>query len=100
MLLLRARAFAEAGPARVLGVAAVLAGVGAAVPAALAQVPAVRLAVAAGLGLVALLAAWAATSTLSPVGRRTLDILELLLTAAAIPAALAAMGLFALVRGA
>ncbi|MDN5920685.1 MAG: hypothetical protein L0I76_37220, partial [Pseudonocardia sp.] len=100
VLLLRARAFAEAAPARVLGVAAVAATVGAAVPVALSHGATGRLLVAAGLGLVVLVAAGTATGTLSPVGRRTLDVLELLLTAAAIPAALAAMGLFALVRGA
>lgn len=100
VLLLRARAFAEAAPARVLGSAAVLATVGAAVPVALSQGATGRLLVAAGLGLAVLVAARTTTGTLSPVGRRTLDILELLLTAAAIPAALAAMGLFALVRGA
>lgn len=100
VLLLRARAFAEAGPARVLGTAAILTTIGAAVPFALSQGATARLLVAAGLGLVVLVAARTATGSLSPVGRRTLDILELVLTAAAIPAALAAMGLFALVRGA
>lgn len=100
VLLLRARAFAEAAPARVLGTAAVLATVGAAVPVALVHGPTVRLLVAAGLGVAVLVAARALTGTPSPVGRRTLDVLELVLTAAAIPVAIAAMGLFALVRGA
>ncbi len=99
VLLLRARAFAEDGPARVLTGAAVATAVGAGVLAAVEHGPIVRLLTAAGLGLGVLVAVRAAGTQLSPVGRRTLDVLELILTAAAIPAALAAMGLFALVRG-
>ena len=78
---------------------AVATAVGAGLLAALHHGPVVRLLTAAALALGVLVAVRAARSTLSPVGRRTLDVLELVLTAAAIPAALAAMGLFALVRG-
>lgn len=99
VLLLRARAFAEAGPALVLAAAAVGTAGGAGLLAALAHGPVVRLATAAALAAGVLVAARTAGARLSPVGRRTLDVLELVLTAAAIPAALAAMGLFALVRG-
>ncbi|TCK20366.1 type VII secretion integral membrane protein EccD [Pseudonocardia endophytica] len=99
VLLLRARAFAEAGPALVLAATAVGTAVGTGLLAATAHGPVVRLVAAGVLGLGVLVAVRTAGTTLSPVGRRTLDVLELVLTAAAIPAALAAMGLFALVRG-
>ncbi|MFP5069741.1 hypothetical protein ACLFMI_08745 [Pseudonocardia nantongensis] len=99
VLLLRARALAEPGPARVLSGAAVLGVAAAVVPAALAHGPEVRLVAAAVLGLAVPVGAAVARVTPSPPARRALDVTELVLTAAAIPAALAAMGLFALVRG-
>ena len=99
VLLLRARAFAEAVPAQVLAATAVATAVGAGLLAALHHGPVVRLGTAVVLALGVLVAVRTAGSRMSPVGRRTLDVLELILTAAAIPAALAAMGLFALVRG-
>ncbi|WP_337825540.1 type VII secretion integral membrane protein EccD [Pseudonocardia sp. UM4_GMWB1] len=98
VLLLRARALVEPAAARILTGAAVVAVATAAVPAALALDPAPRLAVAAGLLLAVGAGAAAARTTPSPPARRALDVCELVLTAAAVPAALAAMGLFALVR--
>lgn len=99
VLLLRARAFAEEGPARVLGAVAVGTAVTAGLVTAWQHGPVVRLGTAAGLVLGVLVAVLADGRRMTPVGRRALDVLELVLTAAAIPAALAAMGLFALVRG-
>lgn len=99
VLLLRARALAEPGPARMLAGIAVLGVAGAAVPAALAHGPGVRLGAAAALGLAVLVGGAMVRVTPSPPARRALDVTELLLTAAAIPAALAAMGLFTWVRG-
>lgn len=98
VLLLRARALVEPAPARILTGSAVVAVAIAAVPAALALEPAPRLAVAAGLLLAVGVGAAAARATPSPPARRALDVCELVLTAAAVPAALAAMGLFSLVR--
>lgn len=99
VLLLRARALVEPVAARVLAGTAVLAVAAAAVPAALVLGPALRIAVAAGLLLAVGLGAAAARADPSPPARRALDVTELVLTAAAVPAALAAMGLFGLVRG-
>lgn len=99
VLLMRARALAEPVPARVLAGTAVLAVAVAAVPAALAFGPPARLAAGIGLLVATAVGALAVRATPSPPARRALDIAELLLTAAAIPASLAAMGLFALVRG-
>ncbi|MEQ3550592.1 type VII secretion integral membrane protein EccD [Pseudonocardia nematodicida] len=99
VLLLRARALVEPAPARVLAGAAVLAVAIAAVPAGWAFGPELRIALAAGLALAVPVGAAVTRTTPSPPARRALDVLELVLTAAAIPAALAAMGLFGLVRG-
>ncbi|MBC3189754.1 type VII secretion integral membrane protein EccD [Pseudonocardia sp. C8] len=99
VLLLRARALVEPVPARLLAGTAVAAVAAAAVPAALAVAPAVRIGVAAGLLLAVAAGAAAARATPSPPARRALDVTELVLTAAAIPVSLAAMGVFALVRG-
>ncbi|MEJ8280255.1 type VII secretion integral membrane protein EccD [Pseudonocardia spirodelae] len=99
VLLLRARSCAEPAAARVQAAAAVVAVAAAAVPAALTLSAALRPAVAAGLLLAVAGGAAAVRAAPSPPARRALDVGELVLTAAAIPAALAAMGLFALVRG-
>ncbi|OSY41020.1 MULTISPECIES: type VII secretion integral membrane protein EccD [Pseudonocardia] len=99
VLLMRARALAEPVPAQVLAGTAVLAVAVAAVPAALAFGPVPRLVAGAALLLATAIGAMALRTTPSPPARRALDIAELVLTAAAIPASLAAMGLFSLVRG-
>ncbi|MBP2365825.1 type VII secretion integral membrane protein EccD [Pseudonocardia parietis] len=99
VLLLRARALVEPVPARVLAGTAVVAVVSVAVPVALTVEAPVRIGVAAGLLLAVAAGAATARARPSPPTRRALDVLELVLTAAAIPAALAAMGLFGLVRG-
>ncbi|MFP5019841.1 type VII secretion integral membrane protein EccD [Pseudonocardia phyllosphaerae] len=99
VLLLRARTHTEPLPAQALTGCALAGVAAAAVPAALAHGAEIRLAVAAGLGLATLVGAACVRATPSPPVRRALDVVELLLTAAAIPVALAAMGLFALVRG-
>ncbi|MDF3049184.1 MAG: hypothetical protein K0R87_822 [Pseudonocardia sp.] len=99
-LLLRSRGFADPGPAAVHLAAGVMAGV------ALVGVVA-RAADAAGqlLGALALLlgaaagtAALARAPAASPVARRAVDLLDGVLTAAAVPLALAAAGVFALLR--
>jgi type VII secretion integral membrane protein EccD len=105
VLLLRSRAFAERLPARSMQVAALLAAGTAAAGAGLnAPGPAQRVLVAAALlgvllaaaaGTLAVASGWSA----SPVVRRIADLTELVLTAAAVPLAFAATGLFAAVRG-
>ena len=94
---LRARGFAEPFPARAQLAAAVL---GAAAITVVAPVsPPVRVALAA-VALGALLgAAFLARPALGPIGRRTVDLAELALTAVAVPLAVAALDLFAWVRG-
>ncbi|NMI00416.1 type VII secretion integral membrane protein EccD [Pseudonocardia acidicola] len=102
VLLLRARGFADPVPARTLVVTGLAAGVAALVPAASAAAPAGRLGLAS-----ALLAAAAAGAAVvragehagSPVSRRAVDMLEMVLVALAIPLALGVMGLYGLVRG-
>lgn len=97
---LRARGFADAAPARTLGVCAVLAGVALAGSVALAAGPPGRLLVAvlavAGAGIA--VAAGRGGPPMSPVARRAVDMLESVLVASAVPLAIAATGLFALVR--
>jgi hypothetical protein len=101
-LLLRARGFADVGPSRVHLVAGIAAGVALVVLGAAASGPAGRpvgalvLIGAAALGVQAL---DGAPPGLSPVARRAVDIAEGALTAIAVPLALAAAGVFALVRG-
>jgi type VII secretion integral membrane protein EccD len=102
VLALRSRGFADPAPARtLLGCAAVgLAGLAALTAARPEPLP--RLVAAgvllgvAGLGLAAL--GRAADGT-SPVVRRAVDLLDVVLVAAAVPSAFAAMDLFRLVRG-
>jgi type VII secretion integral membrane protein EccD len=107
VLLLRAQGFADAGPARVHVAAGIATGAVLVGLAALAAGPAGRpvgalvLLGTAALGAVAVRRgnpAAGATSVLSPVTRRALDIAEGVLTAAALPLAVVASGAFALVR--
>ncbi len=99
---LRARSFADPGPARTLLAAAIGTGVGLAVVVALLGGPAGRLAAVVGL-LLAAAAVSVGTARSTPVGspvsRRAVDVLEAVLVAAAVPLALGAMDVFALVRG-
>ena len=101
VLLLRARGFAEPLPARALQVAGLLGGCGAAAAGTLAAPAPIRLlaALASLAALLAVLALHARPRRPGPVGRRTLDLAELVLTASCVPLAAAALGLFALVRG-
>ncbi len=100
-LLLRARGFADAGPARVhlaVGIAAgvALVGLAAAASGSVGRIAgALVLLVAAALGIGAL---GRTPPPASPVVRRAADLAEAVLTAAAVPLALAAAGVFALVR--
>ena len=104
VLLLRARSYADAAPARTaltvglataVGLAATVAGPGA----PLNLVACAVLLVGAGAAVAALDAtARGMRPELSPVVRRTVDLVEGVLVAAAVPVALAAMGLFQLVR--
>jgi WXG100 protein secretion system (Wss), protein YukD len=109
VLLLRARGFADPGPARTHLAAGIVAGVGlvglAAVTAGPAGQPAGALVLlgtaavgAAAIGRGTLGATGGASAALSPVARRALDIAEGVLTAAAVPLAVVASGAFALVR--
>jgi len=105
VLLLRARGYADVAPARTglaagtavaIGLAAAVGGPGS--PWGL--VACAVLLVGAGAGIAALAAAERGTRPeLSPVLRRTVDLVEGVFAAAAVPLALAAMDLFALVRG-
>jgi len=101
-LLLRARGFADAVPARVHLAAGTAAGVALVGLAAVASGPVGRPAGALVLlGTAAVGAAVAgrgAPTVLSPVARRALDVAEGVLTAAAVPLAVVASGTFALVR--
>lgn len=101
VLALRGRTFADPAPARTLGVAAVVAGLGvAALLARSGPVGAVLAATAllAAAGTVALRLS-RTSPVASPVSRRAVDLLEGLLVAASVPLAFTAMGLFGLVRG-
>jgi type VII secretion integral membrane protein EccD len=101
VLMLRARGYADPWPSRVHLAAGITAGVvtvGLAATAAGADgllVGAVVLLAAAVVGAAAL---GAPVPTASPVARRAVDICEGVLTAAAVPLALAAAGVFAVVR--
>jgi type VII secretion integral membrane protein EccD len=105
VLLLRARGYADLAPACTtraaatavaIGLAAAVGGLGS----PLGLVACAVLLVAAGAGVATLdAAARGMRPELSPVLRRTIDVVEGVLAAAAVPLALAAMGLFALVRG-
>lgn len=101
VLALRARGYADPAPARTLLVCAVGSGIGLAGLAAAAAAPPMRLLVAALLVLIAAtaVAAERTTPVLSPIARRAVDLLEGVLVAVAVPLALGAMGLYALVRG-
>lgn len=104
VLLLRARSYADAAPARTalaiglmtaVGLAVTLAGPGSPLSLAACAV----LLVGAGVGVAALAdTARGLRPELSPVLRRTVDWVEGVLVAAAVPVALAAMDLFQLVR--
>jgi type VII secretion integral membrane protein EccD len=102
VLALRARSFADRVPARTLLASAITAAVALAGLVVVQAGAAARPAVAGAL----LVAAAGGTVILSrtrpmgsPVSRRAVDLLEVLLVAAAIPLALAAMDVFRLVRG-
>ena len=101
VLLLRTRGFADPSTARVhllAGTAASIALIGTVAP---AFGPAGYLAGALVLlgGAAAALVGLGRTAAASPVARRAVDVVEAVLTAAAVPLALAAAGVFALVRG-
>jgi type VII secretion integral membrane protein EccD len=102
VLALRARGFADSAPSRTLLGCAVVGLAGLAILAAARPEPLPRLVAVGvllavtGLGLVAL----GRTSPAgSPVSRRAIDLLDVVLVAAAVPLAFAAMDLFRLVRG-
>ncbi|GAA4713511.1 hypothetical protein GCM10023215_65610 [Pseudonocardia yuanmonensis] len=101
VLLLRARGFAEPLPARALQVAGLLGGAGAAVAGTLTAPAPVRLLVALAIlgALLTVLGRHGRPGRIGPVGRRTVDLAELVLTALCIPLAAGALDLFALVRG-
>lgn len=102
VIALRVRGFADAAPARATLVAALVAAAGTAVVLATVGGPVTRLVVAAVVGagaVAATLLAGRAGPIASPVSRRAVDLLEGVLTAAAIPLALAVMDVYAMVRG-
>ena len=105
VLLLRARSYADAAPARTALAAGIATAVGLAAVVAAPGAPPSLLAAAvlllgAGAGVAALDATARGTRPgLSPVVRRTVDLVEGVLVAAAVPLGLAAMELFQLVRG-
>ena len=101
VLFLRVRGFADPATARVhlvAGTAAAVALIGSAAP---ALGPAGRLAGALVLlgGAAAVVVGLGRTTAASPVVRRAVDVVEAVLTAATVPLALAAAGVFELVRG-
>ena len=104
VLLLRARSYADAAPARTALAIGVMTAVGLAVTldgpgSPLSLAACAVLLVGAGVGIAALAAAARGLRPeLSPVLRRTVDWVEGVLVAAAVPLALAAMDLFQLVR--
>ncbi len=102
MLALRALGFVDPMAVHTLLGAALVGCVGMLVPVGLAAGPTGRLGVAlvlllgaAGAGL----ATGGGTRVGSPVARRALDLLEVVLVAATVPLALGVMGLYGLVRG-
>jgi type VII secretion integral membrane protein EccD len=100
VLLLRARGFADPATARIhlgAGTAAAVALVGTTAPALGPPGHLIGALVLLG-GAAAALAGLRRTPAASPVARRAVDVVEAVLTAAAAPLALAAAGLFALVR--
>ena len=99
-LLLRSRGFADPGPAAVHLAAGVMAGVALVGVVARSADAAVQLlgALVLLLGAAAGTAALARAPAASPVARRAVDLLDGVLTAAAVPLALAAAGVFALLR--
>ncbi|HVL83622.1 MAG TPA: type VII secretion integral membrane protein EccD [Pseudonocardia sp.] len=102
VLLLRVCGYADATPARILLAAGTGAGVALAGLLGTVAGPVARLGTAAALVVVAagaLLVGAGPAPDISPVSRRAVDILENLLVAAAVPLALGAMGVYALVRG-
>jgi type VII secretion integral membrane protein EccD len=101
LLGLRARSFADPGPARALAASALAAGIGLALVLGSSGEPLARPIGAVGL----LVAAGAMLSTIdrhrpvgSPVGRRAVDLAEGLLTAAVAPLALGVLDMYSLVR--
>jgi type VII secretion integral membrane protein EccD len=102
VLALRARGYADPAPSRTLLGCAVAGLAGLAILTAARPEPLPRLLavgvllVVAGLGLVAI---GRSSRTVSPVARRAIDLLDVVLVAAAVPLAFAAMDLFRLVRG-
>ena len=101
VLFLRVRGFADPATARVhlvAGTAAAVALIGSAAP---ALGPAGRLAGALVLlgGAAAVVIGLGRTTAASPVVRRAVDVVEAVLTAVTVPLALAAAGVFELVRG-
>jgi type VII secretion integral membrane protein EccD len=101
VLLLRARGFADPATARIHLVAGTGAAVALVGTAASALGPAGHVAGALVLlgGAAAAAVGLGRTTAASPVARRAVDVVEAVLTAAAAPLALAAAGMFALVRG-
>jgi type VII secretion integral membrane protein EccD len=103
VLALRARSFADPGTARTVAASALAAGIGLAAVLVLQAGTVAGLVVAAGL----LVAAAATEMTIgrpgrvigSPVSRRAVDLVEGLLVAAVVPLALVVMDLYGLVRG-
>ncbi|QJY46504.1 type VII secretion integral membrane protein EccD [Pseudonocardia broussonetiae] len=95
---LRARGFADAAPARSLLGCAVAGGAALAVAVALGSDGPGRLLVAGLVMAAVAVVAGPERPPASPVARRAVDVLEGVLVASAVPLALAATGLFALVR--
>jgi type VII secretion integral membrane protein EccD len=105
VLALRARGFADPAPARTLLGCAVVGLAGLAILTAVRPEPLPGLIatgvvlVVAGIGLVAIGRSGRSGPGGSPVARRAIDLLDVVLVAAAVPLAFAAMDLFRLVRG-
>ena len=102
VLLLRARGFADCATARVhvaSGTAAAVALVGSAASAFGPAGHLVGALILLGGAAAAVHAGRCGVASVSPVARRGVDVVEALLTAAAVPLALAVAGIFALVRG-
>jgi type VII secretion integral membrane protein EccD len=102
VLALRARGFADPAPSRTLLGCAVVGLVGLAVLTAArpeAQARLVAVGVLLAVVVLGLLALARSSPAVSPVSRRAIDLIDVLLVAAAVPLAFAAMDLFRLVRG-